>query len=208
MTESIKQPKTESPESAAEIQIELGIKKAQLKWLLQITHAINYNFSNQQLLDIFEKVMREECRLSHYALFYFFKGKWNSMMVYPADEKTKTLSEKILAHLSTNKIFDSNALKEWTDVFEILTPVTHERHQLAYLFTSGYGQNGRRSRNEMLKFVETITNLIVVAMENNDFKRIREEQIAMKTELDMAAQLQKLLIPEKLPGNEHFEVEA
>lgn len=208
MTEGIKQPKTESPESAAEIQIELGIKKAQLKWLLQITHAINYNFSNQQLLDIFEKVMKEECRLSHYSLFYFFNGKWKSMLTYPGDEKTKTLSEKILTNLNTNGTFDSNSFTEWTDIFEILTPVTHERHQLAYLFTSGYGQNGRRSRNEMLKFVETITNLIVVAMENNNFKRIREEQIAMKTELNMAAQLQKLLIPDKLPINEHFEVEA
>ena len=208
MSESIKHPKTESPESAAEIQIELGIKNAQLKWLLQVTHAINYNFSNQQLLDIFEKVMQEECRLSHYALFYFFNGKWKSMLAFPADEKTKTLSEKILAQLNAAGIFDSSAFKEWTDVFEILTPVTHEKHQLAYLFTSGYGQNGRRSRNAMLKFVETITNLIVVAMENNNFKRIREEQIAMKTELTMAAQLQKLLIPDKLPVNDHFEVEA
>ncbi len=208
MAESIKHTKTDSPESAVEIQLELGIKKAQLKWLLQVTHAINYNFSNQQLLDIFEKVMREECRLSGYALFYFFNGKWKCMLSYPGDEKTKTLSEKILAHLNAAGNFDSNAFKDWTDVFEILTPVTHEKHQLAYLFTSGYGQNGRRSRNEMLKFVETITNLIVVAMENNNFKRIREEQIAMKTELDMAAQLQKLLIPDQLPVNNHFEVEA
>src|SRR5258705_3190356 len=207
MTEGIKQPKTESPESVAELQVELGIKKAQLKWLLQITHAINHNFSNQELLNIFEKVMREECRLSHYALFYFNK-KWNSMLTYPNDEKTKTLTEKILTHLNSSGTFDNNTFKEWEDVFEILTPVTHEKHQLAYLFTSGYGQNGRRSRNEMLKFVETIINLIVVAMENNNFKRIREEQIAMKTELDMAAQLQKLLIPEKLPTNDHFEVEA
>jgi len=207
MTEGIKQQKTESPESAAEIQIELGIKKAQLKWLLQITHAINHNFSNQELLTIFEKVMREECRLSSYVLFYFNK-KWNNVLSHPADEKTKTLSEKILNHLNSAGTFDSNSFKEWSEAFEILTPVMHERHQLAYLFTSGYGQNGRRSRNEMLKFVETITNLIVVAMENNNFKRIREEQIAMKTELDMAAQLQKLLIPDKLPVNEHFEVEA
>ena len=66
MTEGIKQPKTESPESAAEIQVELGIKNAQLKWLLQVTHAINYNFSNQQLLDIFEKVMQEEGLLQRY----------------------------------------------------------------------------------------------------------------------------------------------
>jgi sigma-B regulation protein RsbU (phosphoserine phosphatase) len=205
MAESIKQTKTDSPESAIEIQLELGIKKAQLKWLLQVTHAINYNFSNQQLLDIFEKVMKEECRLSHYTLFYFFNGKWKCMLSYPGDEKTKALSEKILSHLNTNGNFDSNAFKEWSEVFEILTPVTHEKHQLAYLFTSGYGQNGRRSRNEMLKFVETITNLIVVAMENNNFKRIREEQIAMKAELNMAAQLQKLLIPERLPVSEHFE---
>ena len=207
MSEEIKGTKAETGGSAAELQSELGIRKAQLKWLLQITQAINYNFSNEQLLEIFEKVMKDECRLSHYMLFYFNR-KWSCVLMHPADTKTKTISEKILAQLEASGSFDQEAFKEWTDVFEILTPVTHEKHQLAYLFTSGYGSGRRRSRNEMLKFVETITNLIVVAMENNNFKLIREEQIAMKTELDMAAQLQKLLIPQRLPANDQFEVEA
>jgi phosphoserine phosphatase RsbU/P len=207
MTESVKQQKTESPESAAELQLELGIKKAQLKWLLQITHAINYNFSNAQLLEIFEKVLREECRLTQYALFYFHK-KWKCVLLQSGNKNLKTLSENITTHLNEKGTFDKDGFKEWTEVFEMLTPVSHEKHQLAYLFTSGYDNNARKTRNELIKFVETITNLIVVAMENNNFKTMREEQIAMKTELNMATQMQLLLVPEKLPRFEHFEIDA
>ena len=206
MTESIKQAKTETPESAAELQFELGIKKAQLKWLLQVTHAINYNFSNEQLLEIFEKVLREECRLSHYALFYFHK-KWKCILLEPKNKTVKTFAEKITEQLNVSGIFDKAEFKEWTEIFELLTPVSHEKHQLAYLFTSGYDSSGRKTRNELIKFVETITNLIVVAMENNNFKRMREEQIAMKTEMEMAAQMQMLLVPETLPTSEHFEAD-
>ncbi|HLG34579.1 MAG TPA: PP2C family protein-serine/threonine phosphatase [Bacteroidia bacterium] len=206
MTESIKHPKTDSPANAAELQLELGIKKAQLKWLLQITHAINYNFSNVQLLEIFEKVLKEECHLSNYALFYFHK-KWKCILICPEDKNIKSLAEKITAQLNTTGKFDKEKFSEWTEIFELLTPVSHEKHQLAYLFTSGYDNKGRKTRNELIKFVETINNLIVVAMENNNFKTMREEQIAMKIEMDMAAQMQMLLIPDILPQHEGMECE-
>src|SRR5258706_8084532 len=134
MTESIKQVKSDSAENAAELQVELGIKKAQLKWLLQITHAINYNFSNTQLLEIFEKVLREECRLSHYALFYFHK-KWKCILLRPDDAQLKTLAEKITTQLNATGKFDKEEFSDWTETFELLTPVSHEKHQLAYLFT-------------------------------------------------------------------------
>jgi sigma-B regulation protein RsbU (phosphoserine phosphatase) len=206
MTESIKHPKSDSPENAAELQLELGIKKAQLKWLLQITHAINYNFSNTQLLEIFEKVLTEECRLSHYALFYFHK-KWKCILLRPDDAQLKTLAEKITTQLNASGKFDKDKFSDWTETFELLTPVSHEKHQLAYLFTSGYDNNGRKTRNELIKFVETINNLIVVAMENNNFKLLREEQIAMRKERELAAQMQMLLIPDKLPQHDGMESE-
>jgi len=207
MTESVKQTKTDAPANAAELQFELGIKKAQLKWLLQITHAINYNFTNVQLLEIFEKVLTEECNLSHYALFYFHK-KWKCILLHPNDSELKTLAEKITSQLNVTGKFDKEEFSGWNGTFDLLTPVSHEKHQLAYLFTSGYDDKGRKTRNELIRFVETITNLIVVAMENNNFKNMREEQIAMKTELNMAAQMQALLIPQKLPSTENFEVDA
>ncbi|MBK5285401.1 MAG: PP2C family protein-serine/threonine phosphatase, partial [Bacteroidia bacterium] len=168
---------------------------------------INYNFSNTQLLEIFEKVLREECDLSHYALFYFHK-KWKCLLLRPDDDKLKALAEKITAKLNATGKFDKVEFSDWTEIFELLTPVSHEKHQLAYLFTSGYDDKGRKTRNELIKFVETITNLIVVAMENNYFKTMREEQIAMKTELNMAAQMQMLLIPDELPATKEFEVDA
>ena len=206
MAEGVKGHKVETTESVAELQSELGIKKAQLKWLLQITRAINNNLPNEELLGIFENVLREECRLEYYALFYFHK-KWKCLLLQPASEKIKTMAEEILSHLNTSGTIESDSFPGWREEFDVRTPIIHEKHKLAYLFTSDKDKVGRKLPSELIKFVETITNLIVVAMENNHFKRMREEQIAMKKELEMAAQMQMLLIPDKLPQHEGMESE-
>jgi sigma-B regulation protein RsbU (phosphoserine phosphatase) len=206
MPENIKQTKTELPGSAAELQLELGIKKAQLKWLLQITRAINNNFSNQDLLKIFEDVLKDECRLRHYALFYF-QHHWKLLLLQPADEKIKSMADELLLHLNTSGSIESESFPEWRGQFDLRTPIIHEKHKLAYLFTSDTDRNGRKLPSELIKFVETITNLVVVAMENNNFKLMREEQIAMKKEREMAAQIQMLLIPDILPQHVNMQCE-
>src|SRR5690242_15976127 len=110
MAESTKQSRMEFSESAADLQAELGIRKAQLHWLLQITRAISYNLSNEELLGIFEKVLREECRLSHYALFYFNK-KWKCILQQPQSEATKVLTESILEHLNAEGLLKESFIK-------------------------------------------------------------------------------------------------
>src|SRR5262245_14712739 len=165
MTEGIKQPKTESQEDITEIKHELTIRKTQLKSLLEITGAINHNFSNDQLVNKFEKVIREACHLSHYILYYFNK-KWTCILHQPGDKKTKELTDKILEHLVAEGSLQESFRSEWEGTYKVVTPVTHENHRIAYLFTAGYSDN-KKERDEMVKFVETVTNLIVVAMENN-----------------------------------------
>jgi hypothetical protein len=51
-----------------EIQKELQAKKIQLHWLLQITKAINYNFSTKQLLDVYEHVLHSQLKVEKFAL--------------------------------------------------------------------------------------------------------------------------------------------
>ena len=51
-----------------ELQSELQAKKTQLHWLLQITKAINYNFSTKQLLDVYEHVLHSQLKVEKFAL--------------------------------------------------------------------------------------------------------------------------------------------
>ena len=59
-----------------------------------------------------------------------------------------------------------------------------------------------------MSFIQTITNLIVVAIENNKMAVEQLKQAAMKKELELAAQMQSLLFPPSLPSNESYEIHA
>ena len=63
-------------------------------------------------------------------------------------------------------------------------------------------------RNELVPFIHTITNLIVVAIENNTIANEKIRQAGIRKELELAAQMQSLLFPTQLPRVKGYEIHA
>jgi sigma-B regulation protein RsbU (phosphoserine phosphatase) len=63
-------------------------------------------------------------------------------------------------------------------------------------------------RNELIPFIQTITNLIVVAIENHHVASEKIRQAAMRRELELAAQMQSILFPLTLPDTEHYRLSS
>ncbi|MEX2379236.1 MAG: PP2C family protein-serine/threonine phosphatase, partial [Vicingaceae bacterium] len=59
-----------------------------------------------------------------------------------------------------------------------------------------------------LRFIQTLANIIVVALENKRLNKEYITQIEVKKELELAQRMQSLLFPQKLPDNEFIEVKA
>lgn len=101
------------------------------------------------------------------------------------------------------------ALKdERLDGFEYLIPVTHKRVPIGYVLIGPFGNEQSDTKEEKLKFIQTITNIIVVANDNKNLIKKQEDQVEKQTELKLAKDMQKLLVPSKLPNNEKIEAAA
>ena len=59
-----------------------------------------------------------------------------------------------------------------------------------------------------LNFIQTLTNLIVVALENKRLGKQALQQERDKRELELAAELQGMLVPRDLPNNNRIEAAA
>jgi sigma-B regulation protein RsbU (phosphoserine phosphatase) len=59
-----------------------------------------------------------------------------------------------------------------------------------------------------LNFIQTLTNLIVVAMENARMAKQELQQERDKRELELAAEMQNMLVPAQLPNNEWMSAAA
>lgn len=190
-----------------DVHLELESKKLQLHWLLQITKAINYNFSNKQLLDVYEHVMRSQLKLEKLALLVF-DGQWKCALMYGTDKSFVDIDlNRIIEEL--NHLHRLETEKElWIKTFETILPIYHKDQLLAYALTGGLTNSVLRNRSELMQFIQTITNLIVVAIENTNTSQEKLRQAGIRKELDLARQMQNLLFPGSLPKTSEVVIHA
>lgn len=179
---------------------ELHVKKLQLHWLLQITKAINYNLPASQLFSIYETVMKDQLQVSKLVLF-IHENRWQKMLCYgvPDDFMPDDLESKFgeLNELQFNNVH----MPEWVQGFESIIPVYHNDQALAYAFIGDSKNAEVSSLKEILPFIHTITNIIVVAIENKRLTRDTIRQAQMQRELELAARMQAMLFPSHAPHN-------
>ena len=61
-----------------------------------------------------------------------------------------------------------------------------------------------------MRFIQTISNILIVAIENIRLYNENLRQVAIKRELELASKMQTMLIPEdeNLPSNKHIRFKA
>ena len=190
-----------------ELQGELQAKNTQLHWLLQITKAINYNFSTKQLLDVYEHVLHSQLKVEKFALL-INDEQWKCALLSGTDKGLNNFDiDKIFEEL--NKLHNlETEHKLWINNFETILPVYHKEQLLAYALIGGLSNSVIPKKNELCSFIHTITNLIVVAVENNHIASEKIRQAGIRKELDLAAQMQTMLFPVKLPMSNLYEIHA
>jgi sigma-B regulation protein RsbU (phosphoserine phosphatase) len=94
--------------------------------------------------------------------------------------------------------------------FDISIPVFHEEEPIAHLLVGDKGEEsiGVSPVIKHMNFIETITNIILVAIRNRKFAEENIKQERVRKELELAAEMQAILVPHELPKNEIFEVAA
>lgn len=185
---------------------ELESKKVQLHWLLQITKAINYNLPAVQLFEIYKNVLKDQLHVGKLMLF-LHEEYWQQLLSYGVDYKNFEIDvEKDFQHLNEiqpGKISQPN----WVSDFETIIPVFHNDKPLAYAFIGDYSKM-KVNPKELIPFIHTITNIIVVAIENKRLTKESIRQAAMQKEMELAADMQAMLFPVHLHGHGVFDVAA
>jgi phosphoserine phosphatase RsbU/P len=183
-------------------------KELELNALLEITQAINSNLPEDSLYKIFNFTLRSNLNLTRMALFVL-DDIWNCKAHFGTRknyQRTK-LDERMKLVKNIHRIaeFDNCDFDE----FDIVIPVAHKMDTLALVFIGGIDdQQEEHERAENIKFIQALTNIIIVAIENKKMARKQLEQEAFRKELEIASDVQQFLFPKKLPNTEHLKVEA
>lgn len=197
--------KKKSKRDAQKIQL----SNFKLNTLLDITNAINNNASEAELFRIFENALVNKLHIGKLALFTNNKSwKLSFSMGLEKNYIDSIEVEKHLLGYDQISVFTPAPLP--LSQFDVLIPVIHKKKQLAFLLLADF--DGERVEMspiiKHLQFIQTFTNIVMVALENKHLNEERINQIEIQKELDLARDMQKLLLPSNLPNNEHFKVDA
>jgi sigma-B regulation protein RsbU (phosphoserine phosphatase) len=194
-------------ENKSGIQSELNVKKLQLHWLLQITKAINYDLPAPQLFEVYQSVLKEHLKINKLIL-YIHEHQWHCMLKYGvSDDFQLDLNEARLAEIE--KIMTTGSdMPEWLSSFETIIPVNHNKQQLAFAFIGASTHEDIVNLKDVIPFIHTITNIIVVAIENKRLTKESIRQAQIEKELELAARMQSMLFPAHIPHNSRIDLAA
>lgn len=193
--------------SEQNIKTALDLKQVQLHWLLQITKAINYNLPSTNLFDIYFTVLKEQLHVKRLVLLVN-EGGWRIPVEYGVVESIPFVSAESFAQ-EIQQISDHNRLSiPWMKQFDTIIPVLHKNTPLAYALIGSIDDQIYHSRREVVTYIHTITNLIVVAIENKRLTTESINQAAMNREMELAAQMQSMLFPVSMVSHPRLDIAA
>ena len=183
---------------------ELNLKQLQINGLLGITQAINNNVSADGLYEMYASFVAWEMAVEKVALFVKEEENW-VCKVHRGIDKTLVemdISEYFpkyqrLKNIEEDK--DHPLIKE----FDVVIPVLHKETPIAYSFFGGFGKED--DMYSKVKFITTITNIIAVAIENKRLFKRQIKQERLNREMELAGDMQNMLIPNQLPQNADYE---
>jgi phosphoserine phosphatase RsbU/P len=182
------------------------LKQLELDSLLEITQAINSNLPEESLYKIFHFTLRANLSIGKLALYVLDKS-WECKVHFGARSEfnSKELCESIL-HITETTLVSSLASRVLVDEFEYIIPIKHPRGVLAYVLVGGVID--KQFAESSLSFIQTISNIMLVAIENKKLVNYQIEQEALRKEMQIAKQVQSLMFPKELPNHDNLQVHA
>ena len=185
------------------------VKDLKLNALLEITKAINNNLSTSQLLDLYQDILENRLKVGKLVLFSFDK-EWTCILKYGISDDFNHIKfeEELLdiKEIGTISFTKGNLSKS----FEIVIPVYHKQTPLAYVLLGDVNEQKIElsAAIKHLPYIQTLTNIIVVAIENKKLYRQAIQRAQMQKELELAQTMQQMLFPNKLPDTDEIKVAA
>ncbi|MFD2245254.1 PP2C family protein-serine/threonine phosphatase [Pontibacter ruber] len=187
-------------------QQELNLKKLELSALLEITQAINENLPEAALYKIYRFTLLAQLQISRLTLFVHDE-QWECKVCFGTEQDftKQELPEEIISLTEITNTSKLRVDRKWR-CFEIVIPILHNGKVLAFVMIGKI--QPYYTNMEALNFVQTVSNIMLVAIENHKMARQRLAQESIRREIEIAREVQSMLFPKALPNDKDVAIHA
>ncbi|MCC6841240.1 MAG: SpoIIE family protein phosphatase [Flavobacteriales bacterium] len=183
----------------------LNLKEFQLRALLDITKAINNNEPKEQLLKLYSDIIHNELGVQR---LKYFENTDHWTCPISLGDSLRDLEQEVARYMQVPRDIEFIGSENGIGLgrYDIAIPVFHRNKPLALLLIGDVDNVDQRMSPTVkhLNFFQTITNLIAVALENKRLSKRALAQERNRRELELAAEMQQMLVPKDLPGDGRF----
>ncbi|GAB4384510.1 MAG: hypothetical protein Kow0075_16530 [Salibacteraceae bacterium] len=186
------------------------VSEFKLSTLLEITNAINNNLPEDQLFVLFQYILQHQLSIGKAVVFLKQDDQWQSVLHYGVNESELQINvERDLKSISDITVLEMSG-KDKSKSFDVVIPVQHQSEIIAYLLLGDIDEQELKASPiiKHLPFIQTLANITAVAVENKRLVRESIKQERLNRELQLASEMQGLLLPESLPNNKKIQVAA
>jgi sigma-B regulation protein RsbU (phosphoserine phosphatase) len=190
----------------------LKLSTFKLNALLDITLAINDNVSTSELIRRYEKMLTDDLDIGK-VIVLKFSDRWECLLNsgFRHDFFKKVNMDRDL-HIYDEISFITSEPQHFPELVDIVIPVFHKDKAIAYVLIGDIEEEGEGVSPiiKHLRFIQTLSNIITVAIENKRLFQESLRQEAIKREMELASRMQTMLIPtkERLPDNVSIRMRA
>jgi phosphoserine phosphatase RsbU/P len=185
----------------------LKISKFKLDALLDITLSINANLPTEVLLSKYENILRNNLSIGKILIFKR-SDTWECILNGGFPKHFETIDVESALIGITEIFFGAEDLG--FEGVDIIVPVYNNNVHLAFVFIGDIEEEGEGMSPVLkhLNYIQTLSSIIIVAIENIRLFNESLRQEALKKELELAARMQKMLIPDnkQMPKHPKFIV--
>ena len=184
-------------------------RQAELNALLEITQAINKSASTLVLIDMLEVIMRDYLQVGRFRFITEIEGRFKCISYYGGEFEQQRDLLKSCRGLGKFKgpVSVSSNENELLKNYDYFIPVFHKNKMLAFTLIGDFRTTPQMMGND-LNFIQTLTNVIMVALENKKLFKKRIEAERFQREMELAGDVQQMLIPITIYNEPGIEVGA
>jgi sigma-B regulation protein RsbU (phosphoserine phosphatase) len=184
-------------------------RQSELNSLLEVTRAINKNTSTPVLVQMLEVILKNYLQIGKFRFLIEKDNTFTCISKYGGEFETPLALNQSWALL--HKIKAPSPLSDHADTllnkYNYFIPIYHKNKALAFALIGDFNTSGDMLNND-LNFIQTLINVIVVALENKKLFRERLQAERFKREMELAVEVQNMLIPLREHKEEGVEVGA
>lgn len=183
-----------------------------LEYLLEITNAINLLLPVDSLLKKYNDLLLNELQLGK-IIVYAYSEKWQIVLETGGDPNiiNEISIEKDLLIYDEITLISSSENKKLSN-YDFIIPVYHDTKPIAFVLIGDVEEEneGVSPTIKHLHFIQTVTNIIFVAIENKRLYKENLKQERIKKEMELASKMQNMLVPDSnnFQKNEFLKVKS